>query len=74
LVFLPPYSPDLNPAEQAFSFMKAWLRRHEAELINDQTRPALLEEAAQAITPEIAVGWFKNSGYDWSDEYYEGDP
>ena len=29
--FLPPYSPDLNPIEEAFSSIKAWIRRHNQE-------------------------------------------
>jgi hypothetical protein len=28
LKYLPPYSPDLNPIEQAFSQLKAWCKRH----------------------------------------------
>jgi transposase len=28
LEFLPPYSPDLNPIEEAFAELKAWMKRH----------------------------------------------
>jgi len=28
LLFLPPYSPDLNPIEQSFSTLKAWIKRN----------------------------------------------
>jgi len=28
LVYLPPYSPDFNPIEEAFSALKAWIRRN----------------------------------------------
>lgn len=35
LEYLPPYSPDLNPIEEAFSKVKAFLRRHQALLCID---------------------------------------
>jgi transposase len=37
LLYLPPYSPDLNPIEQTFNVLKAWIRRHmdEAPLFSD---------------------------------------
>ncbi len=58
LVFLPSYSPDLNPIEEAFSKVKAILRKAGA-----RTREALVEamaEALSAVTPEDAMGWFKH--------------
>jgi transposase len=61
LLFLPPYSPDLTPIEQAFSKIKALLRG-----LGARTREALLEAvrlAVAAITPEDAVGWFAHVGY-----------
>jgi transposase len=61
LVFLPSYSPDLNPIEEAFSKIKAILRKAEA-----RTHEALLEalsEALSAVTPEDAAGWFRHCGY-----------
>jgi transposase len=61
LVFLPAYSPDLTPIEQAFSKVKAALRG-----LGARTREALLEAAGQAIstiTRDNAVAWFANSGY-----------
>jgi transposase len=61
LVFLPTYSPDLTPIEQAFSKLKAILRRLAA-----RTREALLDALAvalDAITPEDAHGWFRHAGY-----------
>ena len=33
LIYLPPYSPDLNPIEQAFLSIKVWLQWHEAEAL-----------------------------------------
>ena len=59
--FLPPYSPDLNPIEEAFSKIKALLKKAAA-----RTRGALVEamtEALAAVTSEDARGWFAHSGY-----------
>jgi transposase len=61
LLFLPAYSPDLTPIEQAFSKLKTALRRAGA-----RSREALLEALAAAlatITPEDAHGWFQHAGY-----------
>lgn len=62
LVFLPPYSPDLNPIEEAFSKMKNALRKAGA-----RTHEALLGAMAQAlseVTPSDAAGWFDHCGYE----------
>lgn len=61
LLFLPAYSPDLSPIEEAFSKLKAYLRRMGA-----RTREALEEAIAQAlttITAHDALGWFGHCGY-----------
>lgn len=61
LLFLPAYSPDLSPIEEAFSKLKALLRRAGA-----RTREALQEAIAQAltlITAQDARGWFTHCGY-----------
>lgn len=61
LVYLPTYSPDLNPIEEAFSKIKQLVRKAEA-----RTREALVEAIAAAlgaVTPEDAAGWFADSGY-----------
>lgn len=66
LVFLPSYSPDLNPIEEAFSKIKGMLRKAGA-----RTREALVEamaEALAAITPEDAAGWFRHCGYKIEDQ------
>jgi transposase len=69
LWFLPSYSPDLNPIEEAFSKIKALLKKKAA-----RTKGALLEaiaEALQAVTPKDAEGWFAHCGYDPEAQYYE---
>jgi transposase len=61
LLFLPAYSPDCTPIEQAFSKIKAHLRA-----LGARTREALLEAVRQAvgtITAEDATGWFAHAGY-----------
>jgi len=66
LVFLPPYSPDLNPIEEAFSKVKNAVRKAGA-----RTREALDEavgEALSAVTPEDAAGWFSHCGYQTQDQ------
>lgn len=63
LVYLPPYSPDFNPIEEAFSALKAWLRRHEAQLMERANLPVMILRAALSITPQMATAWFRNAGY-----------
>ncbi|KIM56234.1 hypothetical protein SCLCIDRAFT_133083, partial [Scleroderma citrinum Foug A] len=58
LIYLPAYSPDYNPIEQAFSAIKAYLHRH-------SHNPPLMSimHACQSITPDKASGYFRASGY-----------
>ena len=61
LLYLPPYSPDLNPIEQAFSKMKALMRKSGA-----RTREALIGamgDALSAISARDASGFFGHCGY-----------
>jgi transposase len=61
LVYLPPYSPDLNPIEEAFSKMKGILRK-----VGARSREALIEamgKALDAITSWDAKGFFEHCGY-----------
>ena len=61
LLYLPSYSPDLNPIEEAFSKIKGILRKAEA-----RSREALIEamgRALEAITPQDAEGFFRHCGY-----------
>ncbi len=61
VLFLPSYSPDFSPIEEAFSKLKALLRRAQA-----RTKEALvgaIGRALDAITPEDARGWFGHCGY-----------
>jgi transposase len=61
LIYLPPYSPDLNPIEEAFSKIKGLLRKAEA-----RSREALLEAigaALSALSSQDARGFFEHCGY-----------
>ncbi|CAN5682912.1 hypothetical protein BH24ACT22_BH24ACT22_02050 [soil metagenome] len=61
LLFLPPYSPDFNPIEEAFSKVKNILRK-----LQSRTKEALLEatgRALDAITPEDIQGFYSDCGY-----------
>lgn len=61
LIFLPKYSPDLNPIEQVFSKLKHLLRKAQA-----RSYDALLGAAApllDAFTPDECANYLRNSGY-----------
>jgi transposase len=61
LIYLPPYSPDLNPIEEAFSKIKRFLREMRA-----RSRGALVEaisKALDAVSARDAEGFFEHCGY-----------
>ncbi len=61
LLYLPPYSPDLNPIEEAFSKVKAALRKAQA-----RTQGALVEAlgaALSSVTGRDARGFYEHCGY-----------
>lgn len=65
LVYLPPYSPDLNPIEEAFSKIKAWIRRNNdifSAAANDDLMYDM-QEALNIITESDAIGYFIHAGY-----------
>jgi hypothetical protein len=67
LVFVPSYSPDLNPVEQAFSKINNILRK-----LRGRAHQALLEameEALSKVTPADAAGWFEHCGYQVEVQY-----
>lgn len=61
LIYLPPYSPDLNPIEQAFSKFKSYLR--EACARSQDTLMEVIGEALSTITASDAEGFFEHCGY-----------
>ena len=62
MLFLPPYSPDFNPIEQAFSKIKAILRKAAARTVT--ALEAAIAKALDAFSPEECANYFTNSGYE----------
>ena len=62
VVFLPTYSPDFNPIEQAFAKLKHLLRKTEPRSVDD-VMTATHRHYPQ-ITSQDAAGYFRNAGYD----------
>lgn len=60
-LFLPPYSPDLNPIEQAFSKLKAHLRRIGARTYDDLI--AAIGDVCGLFDPTDCWNFFKAAGY-----------
>jgi transposase len=61
LIFLPPYSPDLNPIEQVFAKLKAALRKAQARSIE-----TVIQEIARtlpSISSDECANYFRHAGY-----------
>ena len=69
LLYLPSYSPDLNPIEEAFSSIKAWLRANWDYVLGevedyDCNPYALIWEAVYGVvTLDKIYGWYQHSEY-----------
>ena len=70
--FLPPYSPDFNPIEPAFSAIKAHILHNRglfraAMESQNQTMAVLaqLHDAVWSVTSDDAWGWYHHCGYMW---------
>ena len=61
LWYLPAYSPDLNPIEEAFSKVKAALRTSGPRTV--EAHSTAVWAALRTITPHDAAGWFAHAGY-----------
>lgn len=61
LLYLPPYSPDLNPIEKCWSKIKTYLRRAKAR--SREALESALKDALLLITKADAEGWFRSCGY-----------
>ena len=62
LLYLPPYSPDFNPIENAFSKLKSILRKAAARTI--PTLWTAIGEAMAAYTPDECANYFTATGYE----------
>ena len=60
-LYLPPYSPDLNPIEKMWSKMKSILRKWRIRA-KDKLIPAI-QQALNLVTPSDCQGWFTSTGY-----------
>jgi transposase len=61
MIFLPSYSPDLNPIEQLFAKLKAVIRQ-----LAPRSREALFQTigyAIQQVSPAECANYFANAGY-----------
>lgn len=63
ILYLPPYSPDFNPIEELFSYLKYYLKKHE-ELIESLPSPIpVIEAALDGVTKSQCNGWINDSKY-----------
>ena len=62
LLFLPPYSPDFNPIENAFAKLKALLRKASARTVHDLWQA--IGGCLDAFTPTECANYFAAAGYD----------
>jgi len=62
LLYLPPYSPDFNPIEMAFSKLKAHLKKAAARTIDDLWK--LIGSLIGKFTSKECKNYFKAAGYD----------
>ena len=59
--YLPAYSPDLNPIENAYSQIKSGLRKAAARTVDALTK--VVGRTIKAIAPSECAGYFRNAGY-----------
>ena len=60
-IYLPPYSPDLNPIEKLWSKIKALLRKFKAR--SSDALPNAIRHTFQNVSPSDCSGWFRSCGY-----------
>jgi putative transposase len=61
LWYLPPYSPDLNPIEQAFAKIKHWMRAAQKRTLEDTWRQ--IGSLVASIDPDECNNYLANAGY-----------
>ena len=62
LLYLPPYSPDFNPIENAFAKLKAHLRKAAARTVDDLW--AAIARLIDLFTPAESANYFRAAGYE----------
>ena len=60
-IYLPPYSPDLNPIEKMWSKMKAFLRKQKVRVASKLSEA--VKRALETVSHSDCVGWFHACGY-----------
>ena len=60
-IYLPPYSPDLNPIEKLWSKVKAFLRKFKARTLD--ALPNAIQNAFHSVIVSDCSGWFRFCGY-----------
>lgn len=63
VIYLPPYSPDFNPIESTFSYVKGYLKKHDGIIAAMRDHTALIKDAFDNITSELAQSWITDCGY-----------
>lgn len=63
LLYLPPYSPDLNPIEEAFGYVKGYLKSHDDIAAAFPNPTSLIQSAFDSITIEHCKAWINHSKY-----------
>ena len=63
VLFLPPYSPDYNPIEELFSYVKYYLKAHD-DIIDAVDDPLpIIHSAFQSVPKSHCDGWIDHAGY-----------
>ena len=62
VIFLPPYSPDVNPIEETFASIKSYLRTHEDSIQSDNDLQEVMMHAFASVTAESCKAWFNPLG------------
>jgi transposase len=60
-LYLPPYSPELNPIEMCWALMKAWVRGRSPRVLRRLIE--VVEEAWGTVTSEVCTAWVRHCGY-----------
>ena len=60
-LYLPPYSPDLNPIEKMWSKLKAFLMKEKMRIASEL--PAAISKGLLTIRPGDCKGWFRSCDY-----------
>ena len=63
VIFLPPYSPDLNPIELTFSYIKQYLQEHQMVIQALKNVSDIIKSAFNSITTVQCKRWIKACGY-----------